>query len=105
MADETVLICLLILPFAGCLVGAFIPSNRRNLEAWFAGTVASAGVILAWLSYPTIADGAVIRTTFEWLPSLGVKFTLRMDGRLGRVVPFPDTPPLFNSPYARRTIG
>jgi multicomponent K+:H+ antiporter subunit A len=80
MADETALVCLLMLPFAGCLVGAFIPSNRRNLEAWFAGTVAIAGLILAWLSYPPIADGAVIRATFEWLPSLGVNFTLRMDG-------------------------
>lgn len=80
MAVETILVCLLVLPFAGCLVGAFVPANGRNAEAWLAGAVAVACLAFACMSYPTIADGAVVRVTFEWLPSLGLNVALRMDG-------------------------
>jgi multicomponent K+:H+ antiporter subunit A len=80
MANETILTCLLVLPFAGCLIGAFVPTNGRNAEAWFAGVIAAASLVLVCLSYPAVAEGAVIRATFEWLPSLGVNITLRMDG-------------------------
>lgn len=80
MANETILTCLLALPFAGCLIGAFVPTNGRNAEAWFAGVIAAASLVLVCLSYPAVAEGAVIRATFEWLPSLGVNITLRMDG-------------------------
>ena len=31
-------------------------------------------------SYPRITDGGVIRYTVEWVPELGLAFSLRMDG-------------------------
>jgi multicomponent K+:H+ antiporter subunit A len=80
MADGSILAPLLALPFAGCALGAFIPANRRNLEAWFAGLVAIAGFLLVCFSYPEIASGEVLRIEYAWLPSLGVNLTLRMDG-------------------------
>jgi multicomponent K+:H+ antiporter subunit A len=80
MADDRILTCLLLLPFAGCAVVAFIPDNRRHLEAWLAALIALSSFFLVCISFPMIADGAVRRVTFEWLPSLGVNFTLRMDG-------------------------
>src|SRR4051812_29849460 len=80
MADGSILTGLLTLPFAGCALGAFIPANRRNLEAWFAGLVALASLVLAALCLPEIARGEALRVEYAWLPSLGVNFTLRMDG-------------------------
>ena len=47
MADGSILTSLLILPFAGCAIGAFLPANRRNLEAWLAGVIAIASFLLS----------------------------------------------------------
>src|SRR3546814_16425304 len=80
MPGEMFLILTLVLPFAGSLVAGFLPANSRNIEAWLAAAVALAGLILSCALYPTIAGGAVIRTEAEWLPTLGLNFTLRMDG-------------------------
>ena len=80
MSNDTTLLLLLVLPFAGSVVAAVLPTNARNIEAWLAGGVALAGLILAGAGYPAIADGVVMRAQVEWLPSLGLNFTLRMDG-------------------------
>jgi multicomponent K+:H+ antiporter subunit A len=80
MWSDILLVLLLALPFAGSLVAGFLPANTRNIEAWLAGAIALAGLILAGALYPAVADGAVIRTEIEWLPTLGLNFTLRMDG-------------------------
>jgi multicomponent K+:H+ antiporter subunit A len=80
MANDTTLLLLLVLPFAGSVVAAVLPTNARNIEAWLAGGVTLAGLILAGAGYPAIADGVVMRAQVEWLPSLGLDFTLRMDG-------------------------
>jgi multicomponent K+:H+ antiporter subunit A len=80
MSNDTTLLFLLVLPFAASVVAAVLPTNARNAEAWLAGTVAFAGLILTCAFYPPVADGAVLRAEVEWLPSLGLNFTLRMDG-------------------------
>lgn len=80
MPDAMILTFVLALPFAGCLVAGFLPANSRNVEAWLAGAVALAGLILAGALYPAVTGGAMIRTEVEWLPALGLNLTLRMDG-------------------------
>jgi multicomponent K+:H+ antiporter subunit A len=80
MADGSILTGLLTLPFAGCALGAFIPANRHNLEAWFAGLVAIVSFALVCFCFPEIARGEVLRIEYAWLPSLGVNIALRMDG-------------------------
>src|SRR3546814_14578277 len=80
MSDATYLTGVLVLPFAGCLVAALLPVNSRNIEAWIAGAVALAGLVLALALYPSVTDGGAIRSETEWLPAFGTDFTLRMDG-------------------------
>lgn len=80
MSDEIILTCLLVLPFAGCLVVGLLPANSRNVEAWSAGAIAAAALALACLCYPMVANGATVRAEFEWLPTLGLNVMLRMDG-------------------------
>ncbi|MGE0582744.1 MAG: monovalent cation/H+ antiporter subunit A [Steroidobacteraceae bacterium] len=71
---------IVLLPFAGSLVAAFLPSNARNAEAWLAGLITLACTVLALALYMRVADGAVLRYTLPWLPQAGLEFSLRMDG-------------------------
>jgi multicomponent K+:H+ antiporter subunit A len=80
MPDDSFLILVLLLPFVGSFIALLLPGNARNAEAWLAGGVAVIGLIIACAFYPAIAGGEVIRHEIEWLPSLGLNFTLRMDG-------------------------
>ncbi|MGH8697576.1 MAG: proton-conducting transporter membrane subunit, partial [Burkholderiales bacterium] len=80
MSDATLLIILLALPFAGSIAAALLPANARNAEAWLAGAIALAALLIAAKFYPAVARAEVIRGELEWLPALGLDFTLRMDG-------------------------
>ena len=80
MPYETVLIAVLALPFVGSCLAAPLQANARNAEAWLAGAVALIGLVLLAASYPRIVNGGVIRHTVEWVPDLGLEFSLRMDG-------------------------
>ncbi len=77
---DTILIAVLLLPFAGSLVAAFLPANARNAEAWLAGATALAGLVMTSTLYPLVIDGGSIRHELAWLPEFGLNFTLRMDG-------------------------
>jgi multicomponent K+:H+ antiporter subunit A len=74
------LAALLLLPFLGSLLTAFLPTRARTVLASCAGSVAA--VAAAWIIsvFPLVRDGGVIRETISWIPSLGLDLTLRMDG-------------------------
>jgi len=71
---------LLFLPFVGCVIAAFLPSNIHRLEAWLAGLVALGCIALLLMQLPLILDGQVVKLTLAWIPSMGIDFTLRLDG-------------------------
>jgi len=70
----------LLLPFVGSALAALLPPNARNREAWLAGVVTLAGVLVMGLQYPAIAAGEVLHYEVPWLPGLGLSFSLRLDG-------------------------
>jgi len=74
------LLTLVALPFLGSLIAALLPANARNAESSLAGLIALVCAVQAALYFPEIAAGDVIRQDIEWLPSLGLNFSLRMDG-------------------------
>ena len=80
MPESTLLLVLCLLPFAGSVVAALLQANARNAEAWLAGAVALAGLGITVYLYPHVADGGVLHFTREWVPQLGVSFSLRLDG-------------------------
>src|SRR5690606_26727379 len=80
MPNDITLLLLLVLPFVASVVAAVLLTKARDAEAWLGGGVAFAGLILAGARYGAIADGLVLRAKIEWLPSLGLDFSLRMDG-------------------------
>ncbi|MBP6405915.1 MAG: monovalent cation/H+ antiporter subunit A [Ramlibacter sp.] len=74
------LVLLVALPFIGSLVAAVLPANARNTESTVAGLVALVCAVQAALYFPEMAAGSVVYQRFDWIPSLGLDFTLRMDG-------------------------
>ena len=80
MTNEVLLLLILTLPFVASIAAALLPPNARNAEAWLAGAVALAGLILTLTFYPEMSTGQVLRMSVEWLPAFEVNFTLRMDG-------------------------
>lgn len=73
------LLILVILPFAGSLVAACLPTNARNAEAWLSGAVSVVGLLILASLHPMVRDGGVVRHRIEWIPSHGVDFVVRMD--------------------------
>lgn len=80
MHDDLLLALLVVLPFVGGLLAATVSSNARNSEAWLAGAIALACLILTAVAYPAITARGVIRSEIDWIPALGLSFSLRMDG-------------------------
>ena len=74
------LVTLILLPFLGSVIAALMPANARNAESTLAGVIALACATQAALYFPDIAGGQVLRQEIAWLPSLGLNFTVRMDG-------------------------
>jgi len=74
------LLTLVFLPLVGSLIAALLPANARNRESTLAGLIGLACTLQTALYFPRIANGGVIRQTFSWIPSIGLEFSLRMDG-------------------------
>ena len=71
---------IVLVPFGASVLAAVLPTRARNWESVLAGTVALAVAASLGSVYPRIAAGEVLSHTVQWLPSLGVAMTLRVDG-------------------------
>ncbi len=74
------LLAIVMLPFAGSLCAALLPSHARNAAASLAGVVALASAVAVGLLHAEVADGGVVRANLAWLPQYGVELQLRADG-------------------------
>lgn len=71
---------ILLLPFAGSLVAALLPTTSRNAAALLAGAIALLSVGSLAMLYPAVAGGDAIRGELEWLPAFGLDLLIRLDG-------------------------
>lgn len=78
--SDVFLLVVLFLPFAGSLVAAMLPSHARKAGAILAGSVALLGLAITTAFYPAVAARKVVHYNIEWIPELGLNFSLRMDG-------------------------
>ena len=74
------LVYLLLLPFAGSLVAALMPTHARTAAASWAALVSVAGLVWVVLLYPSLQVGDVLREEYRWMPSAGLNFVVRVDG-------------------------
>ncbi|HKU97954.1 MAG TPA: proton-conducting transporter membrane subunit, partial [Vineibacter sp.] len=80
MPYDVLLIAAVALPFAGSIIAAQFRANARNAEAYLAGAIALTELLLVAVCYPQVVDGGVVELEIGWAPSLGLSFSLRMDG-------------------------
>ncbi|WP_134725581.1 monovalent cation/H+ antiporter subunit A [Paracoccus luteus] len=80
MIEQNALLLLTGLPFGAAVVAATLPREARNAEAWLSGVVMAAGVLILALLFPRIEAGEVLRAQIDWLPGMGLKLALRLDG-------------------------
>src|SRR3546814_32189 len=80
MPDHVVPNAILWLPFVASLVVFVLRGRGRNLASWLMTCAALACLLLTLSLYPAIAGGDALRHVFEWAPSLGLDFTVRVDG-------------------------
>ena len=75
-----VLLLLLALPF---LLAAAIALNgrlSRSAAAWTAAAAPVLGLALLGSVTPAVLDGEIVRNSWQWLPQIGLDFSLRLDG-------------------------
>jgi multicomponent K+:H+ antiporter subunit A len=73
-------IALLVLPFAGSVLTALLPTRARTALASCAGVVSALAAVVVISLFPRVRDGGVIRETIPWVPSLGLDLVFRVDG-------------------------
>ena len=74
------LFILLLVPFAGSLLAAVLPTRARTTAAICAGFVALVTLVQLALLLPRVRDGGIVRESIAWLPSSGLDFVVRVDG-------------------------
>lgn len=80
MVGQNLLIMLVVLPFLAAGVIATIPTNVRNTESLLSGLAMLVMFVLVLVMRPEITDGGRILSTVDWVGSLGLNLTFRMDG-------------------------
>ena len=72
---------LLALPFLLSLVIALAHRASRRTIAWLAGAAPIGGLILLAVLTPSVLDeGGTLRAFHDWMPQIGLAFSLRLDG-------------------------
>src|SRR5689334_5610916 len=74
------LVALVLLPFAGSVLTALLPTRARTLLAGCAGLVSAIAAASAISLFPRVREGGVIREAIAWVPSLGLDLSFRLDG-------------------------
>ena len=80
MIQENLLLILVGLPFAAAMAASTVRSTAHGAAAWVSSLLLAAGLAILAMLHAPIADGQVLRATVEWVPSLGLNLTFRMDG-------------------------
>lgn len=80
MNSSNLLPWLAALPFLAAVLLACVRNEQPRLAAWLAGLAAVLGCVVLGIVASAVFDGEVLRWSVEWLPALGLRFGLRMDG-------------------------
>ena len=79
MMEENLLILLAALPFVAALAMATLSTRAHAAAAWVCGVFVMAGIGVLAVLQGAIARGEVLRAAWDWVPSLGLSVTFRMD--------------------------
>ncbi len=71
---------LISLPFVASVIAATLPAHARKLGGLIAAAASLAALILTIFSLSVVSDGSVVLAEAAWLPALGLKLQIRLDG-------------------------
>jgi multicomponent K+:H+ antiporter subunit A len=74
------LFVLLALPFAAAALLVLLPRVGLRAAAWIAGGAAALALLLLLAHAGPVVDGSVPQVRIDWLPTLGLALSLRLDG-------------------------
>jgi len=74
------LLLLLALPFLLAVAVIVFRHSSRATAAWLAAAAPVGGLALLATMTPAILDGGVVRSFGDWLPQIGLAFSVRLDG-------------------------
>ncbi|MFT0891513.1 monovalent cation/H+ antiporter subunit A [Pseudochelatococcus sp. G4_1912] len=80
MWDNARLFLLIALPFLGSGIVASLSRDARDTAGLITGGVALLASLIAISFYPEMNASEVINYRMDWLPSLGLDFSIRLDG-------------------------
>ncbi len=80
MPQDLLLLTVIGLPYLGAVIAGLLPLRARNAAAWLAGAVALVDLAAMGGMYAPVSAGGVVIRAFEWMPSVGLTFVLRVDG-------------------------
>jgi multicomponent K+:H+ antiporter subunit A len=80
MSDASLLPLLLAAPFFAALLLALMPRAGRRTSGAVVGVGALLGLSMLIALAPTVFAGEVPRFSAEWMPQIGLAFSLRLDG-------------------------
>jgi NADH-quinone oxidoreductase subunit M len=81
--ESVLLFSLVVTPFLGAAVLAFFPADNHKLIHWYTRIIAASGLAIAAYLFITFDTGDSLNkyiVDFDWLPSLGIRFTLGLSG-------------------------
>src|SRR5690606_9955737 len=78
--DHALPSAILWLPFVASAALFVLRTRGRNLAAWVMTGTTLACLALTLSLYPAISGGEVMRQVYPWAPSLGLDFSVRVDG-------------------------
>jgi multicomponent K+:H+ antiporter subunit A len=72
---------IVLIPFVGALIAAFLPAKARDAAGWLSGlvTLSCTALIVSLFAEVSVSE-AVVRERLSWAPQLGLELYLRMDG-------------------------
>ena len=79
MVEQNLLILLAILPFAAAVAMATLSARAHSSAAWVCMVCVIAGIFILGVLQAEIFDGQVLKTSWGWVPALGLSVTFRMD--------------------------
>jgi NADH-quinone oxidoreductase subunit M len=82
-ANTTLLLVTTLLPLFGALLLAFVPRDQRKVFEWGSLAIMTVSFLLSlvfWFAYDRGSDAVQWAQAWTWIPSLGVKFSVGMDG-------------------------
>ncbi|NTF06425.1 monovalent cation/H+ antiporter subunit A [Agrobacterium rubi] len=81
MSLNVLLPILIALPFIGSIITAMMPRDgAARAPVAVAAGISLFSLVTTILLYSSVKGGAVLKYDVEWLPQLGLNFTLRLDG-------------------------